>query len=124
MRVVPRQPTDRFIYSLEVKRDFENQVYYECPARLPAVSIRAIEEAALRAYAVLGCRDVSRLDFRLRGGVPYFLEVNPLPGLNPASGDLVILARHCDWTYPRLITTIWEAARQRQRCSISKKNER
>jgi D-alanine-D-alanine ligase len=123
MRVLPRQPTERFIYSLEVKRDFENQVCYECPARLPAATTQAIEKAALATYGVLGCRDVSRIDFRLRGGVPYFLEVNPLPGLSPASGDLVILARHCDWTYSRLVTTIWEAARERQRCSVLTKNE-
>ena len=35
---------------------------------------------------------MARVDFRLRAGVPYFLEVNPLPGLNPESSDLVILA--------------------------------
>jgi D-alanine-D-alanine ligase len=114
MRVVPQQPTERFIYSLDVKRDFENQVRYECPAPLPAAAVRAVEEAALAAYAVLGCRDVSRLDFRLRGGVPHFLEVNPLPGLNPHSGDLVILARHIGWTYSRLITAIWQAAWERR----------
>jgi D-alanine-D-alanine ligase len=114
MRVVPRQPTERFIYSLDVKRDFENQVRYECPAPLPATATRAVEEAALAAYRVLGCRDVSRIDFRLRGGVPYFLEVNPLPGLNPHSGDLVIMARHMGWTYSRLITTIWQAAWERR----------
>jgi D-alanine-D-alanine ligase len=34
MRVLPRGPVNRFIYSLEVKRDFLNQVRYECPARL------------------------------------------------------------------------------------------
>jgi D-alanine-D-alanine ligase len=115
MRVVPRQPAERFIYSLEVKRDFENQVRYQCPAPLTASATRAVEEAALAAYAVLGCRDVSRVDFRLRGGVPYFLEVNPLPGLNPHSGDLVILAQHVGWTYSRLITTIWQSAWERQR---------
>ena len=83
MRVVPRQPTDRFVYSLEVKRDWRRQVRYECPPRLPADDVEAVEQAALTAYRVLGCRDVARIDFRLRDGVPYFLEVNPLPGLNP-----------------------------------------
>ena len=34
MRVIPNQIDGPFVYSLEVKRDFRNQVRYECPARL------------------------------------------------------------------------------------------
>ena len=56
-------------------------------------------EAAKTAYQVLGCRDVSRVDFRARDGVPYFLEVNPLPGLHPVDSDLVLIAYMADWTY-------------------------
>jgi D-alanine-D-alanine ligase len=113
MRVIPQRPTDRFIYSLEVKRDYEAQVFYECPPRFPAAVTAAVQEAAFAAYAALGCRDVSRIDFRLRDGIPYFLEVNPLPGLNPTSSDLVILARRCGWSYEQLIAAILEAARER-----------
>jgi D-alanine-D-alanine ligase len=113
MRVIPQRATDRFVYSLEVKRDYEALVSYEVPARLPAAVTTAVREAALSAYAALGCRDVSRIDFRLRDGIPYFLEVNPLPGLNPASSDLVILARRCGWSYEQLIAAILEAARAR-----------
>ncbi len=64
----------------------------------------------LKAYRALACRDVARVDFRLRDGVPYFLEVNPLPGLNPESSDLVILARLAGWTYEELIRGVFEAA--------------
>jgi D-alanine-D-alanine ligase len=114
LRVLPTNPTDRFIYSLEVKRDYQRQVRYECPARLPVDQLRAIEEAARKVYRVLGCRDVSRIDFRLRDGIPHFLEVNPLPGLNPESSDLVILARLAGWTYAELIEAILQAALDRQ----------
>jgi D-alanine-D-alanine ligase len=114
MRVVPVKPTECFVYSLEVKRDYLRQVRYECPAPLGAAT-HAVEEAALRAFQILGCRDVARLDFRLRGGIPYFLEVNPLPGLNPNSGDLVIMAKLAGWDYPQLIRTILQAAMERQR---------
>jgi D-alanine-D-alanine ligase len=114
LRVVPVRPTDRFIYSLEVKRDWERQVRYECPARLPSETIRVVEKAALNVYRALGCRDVARIDFRLRDGIPYFLEVNPLPGLNPESSDLVILARQAGWTYAQLIESILQAALTRQ----------
>jgi D-alanine-D-alanine ligase len=115
LRVLPLRPNGRFIYSLEVKRDWQRQVRYECPPRLPATDLRAVEEAARKVHRVLGCRDVARVDFRLHRGVPYFLEVNPLPGLNAESSDLVILAKHAGWTYPRLIEAVLRAARERHR---------
>ena len=63
-----------------------------------------------RAWQALGCRDVARLDFRLRDGVPYFLEANPLPGLSPDSGDLVILSTQLGIDYPALVGRILQAA--------------
>jgi D-alanine-D-alanine ligase len=113
MRVLPQRPTERFVYSLEVKRDWRRQVRYECPARLPSGQLKAIEDAALKAYRALGCRDVARVDFRLRNGIPYFLEVNPLPGLNPESGDLVILSQLAGLTYDQLIGGVFQAALDR-----------
>jgi D-alanine-D-alanine ligase len=113
MSVAPTQPTAEFIYSLEVKRDYRRMVRYECPARLPAATMDAVRRSALTAFRALSCRDVARVDFRLRDGVPYFLEVNPLPGLNPADSDLVILAGLAGWTYPRLIERILGAALER-----------
>jgi D-alanine-D-alanine ligase len=118
MRVVPKdtkKPNSQFIYSLEVKRDWENQVRYECPpAGYDAETLAAIESAALTAYSALGCRDVARIDFRLRDRVPYFLEVNPLPGLNPETGDLVIIAKSMGVSHTELIGRILSAATERQ----------
>jgi len=91
-----------------------NRVQYETPPRLPTEIIRRITSAALLVFEVLGCRDVARIDFRVRDGIPYFLEVNPLPGLNPESSDLVIMARLNDWSYARLIETILQAGLSRQ----------
>jgi D-alanine-D-alanine ligase len=113
MRVMPRRPCDRFVYSVEVKRDFRRQVNYECPPNLPAGVCSAVEAAALRCFGVLGCRDVARIDFRVREGVPYFLEANPLPGLNPESSDLVIMASLLGWKYPKLVQAIFQAALER-----------
>ncbi|MHB1425535.1 MAG: D-alanine--D-alanine ligase family protein [Gemmataceae bacterium] len=113
MRVLPTRKEERFIYSLEVKRDWRERVRYECPAKLPPRLLRSVEDAALVVYRELGCRDVARIDFRLKEGVPYFLEVNPLPGLNPESSDLVILARLAGWSYEQLIASIMQAAWER-----------
>lgn len=106
MCVLPKQQTDRFVYSLEVKRDWENRVSYECPPQLPFATLLAIEEAALDAYETLRCRDVARIDFRIRDGIPYFLEANPLPGLNPDTGDIVFIAKYMGVSYRELIEMI------------------
>jgi D-alanine-D-alanine ligase len=113
MRVRPNEPTERFIYSLEIKRDYRRLVTYDCPAPLPAGVTQAVERAALTAYRCLGCRDIARVDFRVRDGVPYFLEVNPLPGLNPDDSDLVIMSRLLGWSYERLVGVIVDAALER-----------
>ncbi len=113
MQVVPRSRNPRFVYGLEVKRDYKNQVDYACPPRLPEAVLDRITDAALRSYRALGCQDVSRVDFRVRNGEPIFLEVNPLPGLHPVDSDLVILARLAGWSYDRLIGKILEAALKR-----------
>jgi D-alanine-D-alanine ligase len=122
MGIRPVESADHFIYGLEVKRDFRRLVRYECPPRLPPAVLEAIERSAIRAFHVLGCRDVARIDFRVRDGIPYFLEANPLPGLNPESSDLVILARLAGWTYEQLITEIFQAAAQRIAATVAKKD--
>ena len=113
MRVVPRKRSEHFIYSLEIKRKYLEHVAYESPAPLAAADRQAVEQAALTVFRALGCRDIARIDFRLRDGVPYFLEVNPLPGLHPIDSDLVILAKGVGWTYARLIQTILGSAVER-----------
>ncbi len=114
MQVLPNEKNDRFVYSLEVKRDWRRQVRYDCPARLEPADRQAVEQAALKTFKVLGCRDITRVDFRLRRGVPYFLELNPLPGINPESSDLVLLAQGMGWSYQKLVGGIFAAACRRQ----------
>lgn len=113
MRILPKQPGGPFIYGIEVKRDWEHSLIYESPAQISAADEATVHQAALAAWRALGCRDVARFDFRLRGGVPYFLEVNPLPGLSPQSGDLVFLARGVGISHRDLLARILAAAMER-----------
>ena len=59
------------------------------PADVPAEIAAACEDYALRAHAVLGCRGLSRTDFRwdetrgLEGLI--LLETNTQPGMTPTS---------------------------------------
>jgi D-alanine-D-alanine ligase len=113
MRVVPKKQVEHFVYSLEVKRDYVNLVEYECPARLPEDVLHRMEQFSLRAFKTLGCRDFSRIDFRIgRDGTAYFIEINPLPGLGSYS-DLVIMALKLGWTYEALIGAVLDAAIER-----------
>lgn len=121
MRIIPKTRRDFFVYSLEVKRDWESLVEYECPARLDADTLDRIRDSCLAAFEVLGCRDFARLDFRIDAqGTPYFLEINPLPGLNPVSGDLSIMAGKMGWSYDGLISSILDAALNRYPQCVSR----
>ncbi len=108
MEIVPKTvPRGEFVYSLEVKRDWENQVSYRVPPALPKATLAEIERCALGIYRALGCRDFSRIDFRLdAGGIPQFIECNPLPGLSPGYGDLPIMTERMGMPYLSLIGEI------------------
>ncbi len=57
-----------------------------CPGRIPAETEEAIREMALKAHQTLGLTVCSRSDFILgEDGLPYFLEINTLPGMTPTS---------------------------------------
>jgi D-alanine-D-alanine ligase len=116
MEIVPRNcALENFVYSLEVKRNYLEEVEYHAPPRRSPEIVAHVEEVALAAYRALACRDVGRVDIRLgEDGEPKFLEVNPLPGLNPITGDLVILARANGLGYAELIGRIVDGARARQ----------
>jgi len=119
MEVVPRTGQDEnFMYSLEVKRNWQELVFYRCPPQLPGPCIREIETASLTLYKALGCRDLARLDFRVDPNHQvYFLEANPLPGLGSYS-DLPIIASLAGWNYSNLIETILNSALER--CNLAR----
>ncbi len=113
MRILPKRRDGYFVYSLEVKRNYRELVEYECPAQLEHNVLHNLEVSGLNAFQALGCRDFARLDFRISpGGVPYFLEINPLPGLGSHS-DLVIMAKSLGWTHQELIGAVLGAALER-----------
>jgi len=65
-----------------------NEAEHLIPAPLPAAVYQRALEQALDAHRVLGCRGVTRSDFRLDPDDPdglYLLEVNTQPGMTPIS---------------------------------------
>lgn len=56
------------------------------PARIPPAARDACADAAGRAFALLGCDGMARVDFIVDAdGVPWVLEVNTVPGLTELS---------------------------------------
>lgn len=115
MEIAPqRASNETFVYSLEVKRNYKTEVRYDVPPKRPAELLRKVESVALAAFRALECRDVSRVDIRIdRRGEPMFLEVNPLPGLDPEKSDIILLARGMGVSYDAVIGGIVDSARAR-----------
>lgn len=114
MEIAPADPDKPFpLYSLEVKRDFRTRVRYTCPAPFEASVLTQISDYALDAFKVMGCRDMARVDFRLGSNGPVFLEINPLPGLNPETSDLCIMAKALDIPYAQLLSIVMSGAMAR-----------
>jgi len=84
-----------------------------CPAPLKMRSEMLLRDIALRAYKLLECRDYARVDFRLRDGVPYILEVNANPDISPDAG-LARSARAAKLSYPQLIARLLALASKRK----------
>lgn len=112
MEIVNKKyPGEDFFYSLEVKREWEELVDYVSPPDIPQSLSLEIRRLATIAFKEFGCRDVARIDFRISEyNEPYLLEVNPLPGLSPQYGDLVLMAKKHGMSYENLVTAILNSA--------------
>jgi len=89
---------------------------FYCPARLEQEIETRVKETALKTHRAVGCLDISRTDIRLSpDGVPYVLEINPLPGLNPKESNFPIMAYAAGMNYDELIDAILMSAAQRRK---------
>jgi D-alanine-D-alanine ligase len=101
------------LYSLSNKENYEDRVTYTIATDALA---REAERVALAAWNALGCRDAGRADLRAGAdGKVYFLEVNPLAGINEQTSDLPIMWRMLGRKYEDLIGIILDAAMTRVR---------
>ncbi len=74
---------------------------HECPAKISPNIYQKIQTLALKAHQAIGCRGVSRSDFRYddrhsENGELIWLEVNTQPGMTPTSlvPELAVHAGH------------------------------
>ena len=110
-----------FFYTWKVK-ELEKEVEeskglspnWHCPARLSGAEEKMVKETALKAFHTIGCVDLSRVDIMLgKDGVPYVLEINPLPGLDPIDSNFPYIAKCAGLNYGDLMNRIVEVALER-----------
>jgi D-alanine-D-alanine ligase len=95
---------------------------YLCPAMIPPQLHDELIALAKKAARALDACDVARIDIRLGADQkPYLLEINTLPGLNPALSDLCIQAASEGMTYQTLITEILYLAAERYHLPLPEK---
>ncbi len=87
---------------------------HEVPAKISAEAYAEVQRISLAAHRVLGCRGVSRSDFRFddtREGKPelILLEVNTQPGMTPTS-LVPELANLAGYSYVDLVSWMVEDA--------------
>ncbi len=81
------------------------------PAQIPAALTERIRRHTLAAHKALGCRGVSRCDFRWDEAKDelVFLEINTQPGMTPTS-LIPELAEHAGMTYGQLVAWLVDDA--------------
>jgi len=88
--IIPRHD----FYSYEAKYLDEKGAVLEIPAKLPADVVKQVQETAIKAFKVLCCEGMARVDFFLRDNREVIVnEINTIPGFTKIS------------MYPKL----WEA---------------
>lgn len=114
--------TMKKIASYEAKWFFEDtltdtSIAYTCPAKLTSTLQKIIEQLCVKAYTVLNCRDIARIDLRCDSdGKPHLLEINTLPGMMPSLNVVSyypVAARAVGWDFTRMIGQIITHARER-----------
>ena len=117
MEVILNPDAEQHAYSYDNKEHYENLVRY---AAVDDAEARQAMEISLRAWRGLGLLDAGRIDLRSDArGIPHFIEVNSLAGLNPIRSDLSILCRLVGMPYNQLITDILNSALMRAGHSIA-----
>lgn len=87
---------------------------HECPAKVSPFIYQKVQTLALKAHQAIGCRGVSRSDFRFddrysENGELIWLEVNTQPGMTPTS-LVPELAAEAGYTFGELLSWMVEDA--------------
>jgi D-alanine-D-alanine ligase len=111
LEVILKPEAEKNAYSYENKEHYDRLVQY---ILVNDEEAQMAMDVSLTVWRGLDLRDAGRIDLRsdLRG-IPHFMEVNSLAGLNPVRSDLPILCNQLGMKYHDLISSIIDSALQR-----------
>jgi len=111
LEVILKPTAEKNAYSFENKEHYDKLVQY---VLVDDDEARHAMEISLMAWRGLDLKDAGRVDLRSDArGIPHFMEVNSLAGLNPVRSDLPILCNFLGMTYHELISSIIYSALKR-----------
>ena len=88
-----------------------NLVQRSCPADITAELADDIRLNVLKAYDVLGCSEMARVDVKLdENGVPNIIELNAIPALEEGYAHYPLMAEEAGYDMPALVEKLVEEA--------------
>ena len=112
LEVLEILPQTQF-YDYDAKYADSTETKYTFEHGLDEAAVATIQMDALKVFHALGCRDLSRVDFRLdEAGVHWMLEINTIPGFT--SHSLVpMAAAKADISFDDLVDQLAQMASRR-----------
>jgi D-alanine-D-alanine ligase len=107
------------VFGQRAKTDYEELDHYICPAKIPLELKNELKQISIKICKSLSVPDFARIDFRMdKKGKIYFLEINPLPGLdfdldNKDISFFPYMAFKSGLTYDQMIEKILDSAIER-----------
>lgn len=99
----------RKFYDYKAKYSSKAKTKHLIPVELSKKDYNKIMNDALKAHQLIGCRGVTRSDFKFFNGKFYLLEINTQPGMTKLS-LVPEIAEHCGINFIKLIELILEDA--------------
>ena len=99
----------REFYDYEAKYNPKSKTQHIIPVDLNKKDLKKITDIALKAHNAIGCRGVTRSDFKFYKGKFYLLEINTQPGMTKLS-LVPEIAKYAEISFIKLIEWILKDA--------------
>jgi len=99
----------RKFYDYEAKYNPKSKTKHIIPVDLSKQNLKKIMNIALKAHKIIGCKGVTRSDFKFYNGKFYLLEINTQPGMTKLS-LVPEIARYAHMSFIELIEWILKDA--------------